>query len=551
MHIKNITVFTRLIILAMALVISVMVPSGLIAENAKTENVSETETDKSESFIKKKVNISGPLDDYNRGTPRTMMEGFIQATRDGKFKIALNYLDIEAFPVSKKKPMGEELASQLKIILDRSLVIDLERLSNNPEGKSEEGVPPSHELLGRVKTPDQTIDILLQRVERSDGVLIWKISHKTVAQIPTMYEHFGYKPFEQALSQFFPNVVFLGWELWQYVVFIIGCILVFVIAYLVSLLLKWILKIKSRGKDLPSESFGIVPFRILLWVFLVDQVIDFIGPSVTIQSIMKQDILVIIAFTWACIMLIEQGSVWWMTRLERSGQVSTIPLLKPAKKFLKLMVVLFGVLVWLDNYGFNVRALFAGLGVGGIAIALAAQDTIKNFIGSIMILLDKPYRVGQRIVVKGHDGVVEEIGLRSTKIRLLNGHQSSFPNEHMASTDIENIGRRKHIRRVFNLSLSYDTPLEKVELAVEIIKKILDQHEGMEHDLPPRVFFDEFNRDSLNIIVFYWYHPPDYYAYMAMSEKINQKIMKEFNHHDIRFALPSHTLHVNSAEKLE
>ncbi|MBW2172338.1 MAG: mechanosensitive ion channel [Deltaproteobacteria bacterium] len=161
-----------------------------------------------------------------------------------------------------------------------------------------------------------------------------------------------------------------------------------------------------------------------------------------------------------------------------------------------------------------------------------------------MVFLDKPYRVGQRIVVKGHDGVVEEIGLRSTKLRLLTGHQTSIPNDEMARADIENIGRRPHIRRLGNIAIPFDTPPEKAEKAVKIVEQILDNHEGMNPELPPRAYFNEFNRDSLNIIFIYWYHPPNYWDFLALNQRVNTQIMQEFEKEGIKFALPETTTHV-------
>jgi MscS family membrane protein len=264
----------------------------------------------------------------------------------------------------------------------------------------------------------------------------------------------------------------------------------------------------------------------------------------TAQTIMT------IAFAWSFTQLIDIMFGWWTQRMKKNGQEETTVLLFPVRKVLKILVVLFAALMWLDNIGFNVSTLLAGLGVGGIAIALAAQDTLKNFLGSIMILLDKPYQIGQRIVVKGHDGVVEEIGLRSTKIRLLTGHQTAIPNEEMARTDIENIGRRPHIRRLTNIAIPYDTPVAKVENAVQIINEILKDHEGMDPELPPRVYFNEFNRDSLNIIILYWYHPPDYWGFLAFNQSVNTRIMKAFEAEGIRFALPATTNYLaQDAEK--
>ena len=211
------------------------------------------------------------------------------------------------------------------------------------------------------------------------------------------------------------------------------------------------------------------------------------------------------------------------------------------------------VVVFLEGgkqLGIPLSTLLAGAGVGGLALALAAQDALKNLFGSMMIFLDKPYRVGERIVTKGYDGTVEEIGLRSTRIRLLTGHQVTIPNEDMARTHIENVGRRPHIRRCTSVALKLDTPAEKVKRAVEIIRGLLVEHEGMDHQFPPRVFFDEFNRDSLRIRIFYWYHPPEYWEFVAFAEKLNMQIIEALGAADIHLALPASATHMLLDEDL-
>ena len=202
---------------------------------------------------------------------------------------------------------------------------------------------------------------------------------------------------------------------------------------------------------------------------------------------------------------------------------------------LGLTIIFYGA----NQIGLPLVGVLAGVGVGGLAIALAAQDSLKNLLGSLMIFMDQPYKPGQRIVVEGHDGFVEQIGLRSTKIRMLSGALTSIPNERMASLDIENIGRRSFIRRQTSIRLSYDTPAEKIEKAVSIIKDILHDHEGMQEYLPPRVFFDEFNPDSLNIFVSYWYHPPKRWKALQFDEQINLEIMRRFADEGIKLALPA------------
>lgn len=206
---------------------------------------------------------------------------------------------------------------------------------------------------------------------------------------------------------------------------------------------------------------------------------------------------------------------------------------------LSIVVVVIVILEGGRWLGIPLATLLAGAGVGGLAVALAAQDTLRNMFGSMMILLDKPYRVGERIVTKGYDGVVEEIGLRSTKIRLLTGHQASIPNDEMARIDIENIGRRPYIRRIQDIALALETPPDKIEEALRIVRHAAADHDGMGVEFPPRVYFNEFNRDSLNIRIILWFHPPAYWDFLAFSERINLRIMRDFEKVGIRLAPPT------------
>jgi len=218
--------------------------------------------------------------------------------------------------------------------------------------------------------------------------------------------------------------------------------------------------------------------------------------------------------------------------------------------FARVVVIVVGSIYMLRAIsGKPLSALVAGLGIGGLAVALASQDTLKNFFGSIMIMLDKPFKVGQRIVADGHDGTVENIGFRSTRVRTLTGHLVTIPNEKMAGTNIENIGRRPSIRRLTNITITYDTPPAKVEKALNLIREILQDHEGMHPDFPPRIFFNEFNDASLNIIMIYWYFPPKYWDFLAFNEKVNLRIMRAFEAEGIEFAFPTSTNYLAQDDK--
>jgi MscS family membrane protein len=194
-----------------------------------------------------------------------------------------------------------------------------------------------------------------------------------------------------------------------------------------------------------------------------------------------------------------------------------------------------------QHLGIPLSSLIAGAGVVGAALALSAQDVLKNIFGSIMIILDKPYNVGERIRILKYDGVIEEIGLRSTKLRLLNGHQAVIPNETMARADIENIGRRPFIRRVSNIRLPIDISPTKAGLAVKIVQDLMQDHEGMRQSNPPRIWLNEFATDHLELRMIYWFHPPDYWAYTRHADQVNRQILEAFEKAEIHIALPAFT----------
>ncbi|NLD37125.1 MAG: mechanosensitive ion channel family protein [Desulfatiglans sp.] len=236
----------------------------------------------------------------------------------------------------------------------------------------------------------------------------------------------------------------------------------------------------------------------------------------------------------------------WFSKFARNTDSTLDDMMSPIiRKSLRWTIVILALVQIVQTVSDKpITSIVAGLGIGGLAVALAAQDSIKNFFGSIVLFVDKPFEIGNRVVVDGHDGVVETIGFRSTKIRNLDGHLITIPNGELANKMIRNIGKRPYIKRTANITITYDTPPEKIESALEIIKGLLANHEGMDEAFPPRVSFSEFNADSLNILVIYWYHPPDYWAYMDFSERFNKELFRRFNEEGIDFAFPTQTVYL-------
>lgn len=199
------------------------------------------------------------------------------------------------------------------------------------------------------------------------------------------------------------------------------------------------------------------------------------------------------------------------------------------------------ILVGGEEVGLPLIGLVAGVGIGGLAIALAAQDTLRNVLGSLMIFFDQPYRAGDRIVVLGHDGIVEQIGLRSTRIRLLDGQLMTIPNEKMASAEIANVSQRPSIQRIIRLGLTYGTAPAKVERAIAVLREILDGH-AASWAQPPRIHFAEFAPDSLTLTAYTWYQPAVYWDYADAHGRINLEILRRFGEEGIEFAFPTTTM---------
>jgi MscS family membrane protein len=252
-------------------------------------------------------------------------------------------------------------------------------------------------------------------------------------------------------------------------------------------------------------------------------------------------------FFYQLVVLLDARLIKWADGTESSIDNMLAPLIG---KSLRVFIIIVGGMMVLQNLtGLQIAPLLASLGIGGLAVALAAKDSIANFFGTLTILFDKPFQVGDRIVINNYDGSVENVGFRSTRIRLLNGNLVSIPNEKVVNSEVENIGRRPNIRWLTQITITYDTPPEKVQEAVQILSDILKDHEGIHPDFPPRVHFNGFNDWSLNITVVVWYHPPEWWDFQAWLQNTCLEILQQFDAAGIHFAFPSQTLYLANEDK--
>ena len=359
--------------------------------------------------------------------------------------------------------------------------------------------------------------------------------------------------FEQDLIQLLNRELIAGNDGLQILSFFLSVFAVWVLARFFKKLLSTISKksdaqstrsvfLLSVGKALPLLGiWGGIRLGVC-WIELGE-------PGGLIHTIIFSglEVMLTISIALFAYCLVEVPTSWLHVQTEKTESKFDDMMVPIVRKSLRVTVVLFTLVSIAQSLSDKpVSALLAGLGLGGLAFALAAQDTIKNLFGSMVIFTDKPFGLGDRINYDGHDGVIEEVGLRSTRLRRLDGHQVTIPNGELANKSIHNISKRPFIRRIFTLGVTYDTTHEKVTRAKEILEDILKDHEGMDPkgEMLPRVYFSDFSSSSLDFKCMYWYHPAAYWDFMNFSEWVNLEILRRFNEEGIEFAFPTQTIHI-------
>ena len=507
----------------------------------KTDEEPETEAKEKPKVVK----VAGPSDEFGRGNPRGTVKGYFEAARKGDYERAADYLDLRNLSRQLKKIGGPELARKLKIILDRSLWVDMSLVSDSPGGHADDGLPKYRDVLGVIETEGASFNILLQKIPREDGVSIWKFSNVTIAQIPELYEYFGYGHLGEALYSIFPDVEFLGARLWQW----IGVVIIMIVAALIALLLTWTASyiLRRRGTNASIRVAGFVegPVRFLLWILIVNKSIDLVSPTVTMRAIAQSHVLLTIAVTWAIMRAIDFLIDRYPHRVRESGRSGAVVLLKPLRNVLRIVIAIAAVLVVLDNIGFKVTTILAGLGVGSLAVALAAQKTLEDVIGAITLYASQPVRHGDFGRFGNTLGTVEDIAMRATRIRTLDNTLVSIPNAEFAKLNIENFTKREKIWYHPRISLKYGTTQDQIRTIIAEVEKLLRAHPKVLPDIT-RVRFEELGEYSLNLNVFTYIDTTDFNEYLEIAEELNYQIMDAVEKAGASFALPSQTMYLET-----
>lgn len=338
----------------------------------------------------------------------------------------------------------------------------------------------------------------------------------------------------------------LGQPLWKYLASLIFIVLAFFAAWLLDVIVNgWLKRLAAKTEtvyddlilDLLRGPVKVITFVILLNIGLT--MFDWPGAA---ENYLNHGLVIIVAtsVTYLLLKLVDLLLGIWREKVvlpsDRAFAEQLLPLFR---KVAKGAIIISAVLLTADNLHIEIKTLLAGLSVGGLALGLAAQDTVANVFGAVSILLDKPFHIGDRIRVETVDGTVESIGLRSTRIRSLDGHHVTVPNKLMGNAIITNITRRPAIKTEMNFGLTYDTPVEKVRRATILLEEIF---QGNPKTAELIISFNKFGDSALNILVIHAWNGTDAKAHFAEMQELNLKIKERFDAEKIEFAFPTQTV---------
>jgi MscS family membrane protein len=491
----------------------------------------------------------GPLDDFDRGVPRTAVEGFTQAAEERDWERASNYLDLRRLPPGMSARQGPELARKLNIVLERALWIDFAMLSRSPEGHEDDGLPSYRDRVGVIETPQGKIEILLQRVPREDDVRVWKFSNRTVARIPLLYAQYGHGRLGEALAAFLPEFGFLGLESWQWVGMISLALGAWILAWAVTRVVGSLLVHRETPLRRQAARLATGGVRFLAFVLLFREGIDRLAPTLELRALMGAKTLLTIAIAWVVVRVADFLFDLLDQRLERQRLGSSV-LVRPMKTATRIAVVLVAGLMWLQNVGFSVTAVLAGLGIGGIAVALAAQKSLADVFGAITLYSGRAIGIGDFCRFAGILGTVEEIGLRWTRVRTLDHTVVSVPNGEFAKMPLENFAARGKIWYHPKLRLRYETTPDQLRYVLVEVRKLFYSHPKVLAD-PARIRFVGFGDCSLDLDVFAYLDTTDYGEYLEIAEDLHLRIMGIVLEAGSGFAMPSRTNYVETGSGLD
>lgn len=503
-------------------------------------------------------------------SPRDTMRSYYQAMSnyisgkrkkdpraDSYLQDAVRTLDLSGIPAINQSETARETAILLKEVLDRVIVLDYGKIP----GESDEFVSVNSRWRLR------GTEIIITRTAEGERKDEWLFSSQTVARVRDFFEKVKHLPYlegttsgadyrEPWQNELIPLPAWmrgkvLGLVAWQWLGILAAILLGFVIRAVFAGLGGAVLKLSRKTKTIWDEKLVealISPCALLaatgIWLISL-KFLGIRGGALTALNIILQ-LLLSVSLIWIFYRAVGVLTEYIRIRSNRSESRLDDQIVKLISSSLKTFIVVFGVLLAAQNMGVEIFSVLAGLGIGGLAIAMAAKDTLANFFGSIMIMWDKPFQVGHWVIIGNIEGTVEEIGFRTTRIRTFYNSLISVPNSNIATTGIDNLGLREFRRVKTHIDITYDTPPDKIEVFIEGIKTIIHQHPHTRKDYF-HVVFNDFSDSSLRLLLYFFLAVPDWSTELVDRQNIFLDIVRLADELGVSFAFPTRTLHLESS----
>jgi MscS family membrane protein len=490
-------------------------------------------------------------DPLGRDTPSGTVLGFLQAAQDGNEKIAADYLQMSA---ARRQSQGPNMAGKLKVLMDSAFVGSVRRISTRSDGNPENGIS-DQQTIGMFSIADQDVPVILDRVSDPNLGKIWLFSADTLSKVPELYENIESHQIENKLPQSLVRNVFLGMPLWQWLALLAAIPVAIAIGWAVVLLLAiprrlW-LKFGNRP-NLHSYSRMSQPLLVAFSALAHRLMTAYLGLPLLPRLYYYRTIgvLISIGFFW----FLLRGTGLTMQRLRihaiNAGRIGTGTLMVLGERLLTALVVVVAVLAILSIVGFNLTTVLAGLGIGGIAIAFAAQKTLENLFGGISVLADEVIRVGDYCRFGDRTGTVEDISLRSTRVRTDARTELSIPNGALATMNLENFTRRDKI--LFNppLAIRYETTADQLRYLLAEVRRMLYEHPKIESN-SASIRFANFDNSALRLEIFSYVVTRDSNEFNAIREDLLLRIMDIVGKSGSGFAFPSQAVYLSRHSGLD
>lgn len=506
-----------------------------------------------EKFLQTEVNPGLGLapDAVHRQNPRIALEGFLAAGRNGDFDQAAHYLDLSHVPPDRQQAEGRRLARRLMLIMLRQVWVEPSLVSSEELGTPQQGVQVNQQRIAEIKVKGHEFPFLMhcQFVQKLGTV--WTFAPQTVGQIDYLYGALGNGWLGDHLPAVFFSVQFAGLQLWQWLSLLLILAGGWAFGWVLNAIILWIAKAAAArtrvrwDDELVRALDG--PLGLIIWAFLVSLGAPLVGLTPTARQITSigWSMLGLAGLGWLCFRAVDSfaNAVRRLVGEKNPVGVGFLPIIS---RFAKAMVAVFILIAVLAVMGVEVMGLLAGLGIGGVAVAFAAQKTIENLFGAVSIAGDRPFAVGDYVTIDEVSGTVEDIGMRSVRIRTMPRTLVTIPNAMVMATKITNFQVRDRIIYNPTLTIAYGATSEQLAYIVDEIKRML-LADGRVHPEVQRVRFKGFSPSSLDIEVLCWISTTDQYAYTAIAEELNFGLMGIVERSGASFAFPTQQVYLTHA----